>query len=102
LNQLRYDLRKLKGHGLLQRDGSRYAYFLTAKGLQVALLFLFFHKRLCGPWPTAASTINPMPLTVPIVNWKPRTTTPTKPSKTSSIYSPLEQMLQYSSLRSLR
>jgi hypothetical protein len=49
LNQLRYDLRKLKGHGLLQRDGSRYAYRLTAKGVQVALLFLFFHKRLCGP-----------------------------------------------------
>jgi hypothetical protein len=49
LNQLRYDLRKLKGHGLLQRDGSRYAYQLTAKGVQVALLFLFFHKRLCGP-----------------------------------------------------
>jgi hypothetical protein len=49
LNQLRYDLRKLKGHGLLERDGSRYAYRLTAKGLHVALLFLFFHKRLCGP-----------------------------------------------------
>src|SRR6266436_3876691 len=49
LNQLRYDLRKLKGHGLLQRDGSRYAYRLTTKGIQVALLFLFFHKRLCGP-----------------------------------------------------
>lgn len=49
LNQLRYDLRKLKGHGLLQRDGSRYAYRLTDKGVQVALLFLFFHKRLCGP-----------------------------------------------------
>jgi len=49
LNQLRYDLRKLKGHGLLQRDGRRYAYLLTHKGLQVALLFLFFHKRLCGP-----------------------------------------------------
>ena len=26
LNQLRYDLRKLKGHGLLERDGNRYAY----------------------------------------------------------------------------
>ncbi len=26
LNQLRYDLRKLKGHGLLQRDGRRYAW----------------------------------------------------------------------------
>ena len=49
LNQLRYDLRKLKGHGLLQRDGRRYAYRLTAKGVDVALLFLFFHKRLCGP-----------------------------------------------------
>ena len=49
LNQLRYDLRKLKGHGLLQRDGGHYAYQLTAKGVQVALLFLFFHKRLCGP-----------------------------------------------------
>lgn len=49
LNQLRYDLRKLKGHGLLQRDGSRYACRLTPKGVQVALLFLFFHKRLCGP-----------------------------------------------------
>jgi hypothetical protein len=49
LNQLRYDLRKLKGHGMLERDGHRYAYQLTAKGIQVALLFLFFHKRLCGP-----------------------------------------------------
>jgi hypothetical protein len=49
LNQLRYDLRKLKGHGLLERDGRRYAYQLTTKGVQVALLFLFFHKRLCGP-----------------------------------------------------
>lgn len=49
LNQLRYDLRKLKGHGILQRDGRRYAYRLTTKGVQVALLFMFFHKRLCGP-----------------------------------------------------
>jgi len=49
LNQLRYDLRKLKGHDLLERDSRRYAYRLSAKGLQVALLFLFFHKRLCGP-----------------------------------------------------
>jgi hypothetical protein len=49
LNQLRYDLRKLKGHGLLERDRSRYSYRLTSKGIQIALLFLFFHKRLCGP-----------------------------------------------------
>ena len=66
LNQLRYDLRKLKGHGLLQRDGTRYAYRLTPKGVQVALLFLFFHKRLCGPlahsrfhhWPDPAHQPN--------------------------------------------
>ena len=49
LNQLRYDLRKLKGHGLTERDGARYAFRLTHKGVQVALLMLFFHKRLCGP-----------------------------------------------------
>ena len=49
INQLRYDPRRIKGHGLLQRDGSRYAYRLSPKGVQVALLFLFFHKRLCGP-----------------------------------------------------
>ena len=49
LNQLRYDLRKLKGHRLVERDGRRYAYRLSARGVDVALLFLFFHKRLCGP-----------------------------------------------------
>jgi len=49
LNQLRYDLRKLKGHGLVERDGKRYAYRLTTKGVNLAVLFLFFHKRLCGP-----------------------------------------------------
>jgi hypothetical protein len=49
LNRLRYDLRKIKAHGLVERDGRRYAYRLTAKGVQVALLFLFFHKQLCGP-----------------------------------------------------
>jgi hypothetical protein len=61
LNQLRYDLRKLKGHGLLERDGSRYAYRLTGKGVQVALLFLFFHKRLCGPLATSRFQHRPDP-----------------------------------------
>ncbi len=49
LTQLRYDLRKMKAHGLLQRDGRRYAYRLTDKGTRVALLFVLFHKRVCGP-----------------------------------------------------
>ena len=49
LNSLRYDLRKLKGHGLLEREAGRYAYRLTEKGQRVAVLFLLFHQRLCGP-----------------------------------------------------
>jgi hypothetical protein len=65
LNQLRYDLRKLKGHGLLQRDGSRYAYRLTPKGIQVALLFLFFHKRLCGPLANSRFHHTPHPAHAP-------------------------------------
>ena len=49
LNRLRYDLRKLKAHGLLMRDGKRYAYRLSEKGTRVALLFMLFHQKLCGP-----------------------------------------------------
>ena len=49
LNQLRYDLRKMRAHALLERDGNRYAYRLADKGLKVALVFVLFHQRLCGP-----------------------------------------------------
>jgi hypothetical protein len=49
LNQLRYDLRKMKAHGLIERDGKRCAYRLTGKGTKVALTFVLFHQRLCGP-----------------------------------------------------
>jgi hypothetical protein len=49
LTQLRYDLRKMKAHGLLERDGRRYAYRLTDRGTRAALLFVLFHQRVCGP-----------------------------------------------------
>lgn len=49
LTQLRYDLRKLKAHSLLERDGHRYAYRLTDKGIRVALMFILFPQRICGP-----------------------------------------------------
>jgi len=49
LNQLRYDLRKMKGHGLLERVGKHYAYRLTEKGARVSATFVLFHKRICGP-----------------------------------------------------
>jgi hypothetical protein len=49
LTQLRYDLRKLKAHGLLERNGKRYLYRLTDKGTKAALMFVLFHTRVCGP-----------------------------------------------------
>ena len=49
LTPLRYHLRKLKGHGLLERDGQRYCYRLTEKGKRVAAMFVLFHQRICGP-----------------------------------------------------
>jgi hypothetical protein len=49
LNQLRYDLRKLKAHGLIERIGQSYRYRLTDKGGKAALMFTLFHKRVCGP-----------------------------------------------------
>jgi hypothetical protein len=49
LTQLRYDLRKMKAHGLLERIGRSYRYRLTVKGSKAALVFTLFHKRVCGP-----------------------------------------------------
>ena len=68
LNQLSYDLRKLKAHGLLARDGKRYAYRLTDKGAKVALLFVLFHKQLCGP--LANSLFHHQPAAAPRPNSK--------------------------------
>lgn len=59
LTQLRYDLRKMKAHGLRERDGKRYAYRLTENGQKAALLLVLFHKRVCGP--LAHSLFNPPP-----------------------------------------
>ncbi len=49
LTQLRYDLRKMKAHGLLERIGRAYCYRLSDKGTKAALMFILFHKRVCGP-----------------------------------------------------
>ncbi len=49
LNQLRYDLRKMKAHGLIKREANHYQYRLTEKGIKVCLLFILFHQRICGP-----------------------------------------------------
>jgi hypothetical protein len=80
------NLRKLKDHGLLERDGSRYAYRLTPKGVQVALLLLLFTNVSAGRWPTADSITNPTPRTGPTANSKPLTTRLTRLSRTSLMY----------------
>jgi hypothetical protein len=49
LTQLRYDLQKMKAHGLVEREGHRYCYRLTDKGIRIATMFVLFHKRVCGP-----------------------------------------------------
>ena len=49
LTQLRYDMRKMKAHGLLQREGRSYCYRLTEKGVKVAAMIVLFHHRVCGP-----------------------------------------------------
>jgi hypothetical protein len=54
LNQLRYDLRKLRAHGLIERDGSRCAYRLTLKGVQE---WGHVTIRMCGYPPFGAQVI---------------------------------------------
>jgi hypothetical protein len=49
LTQLRYDVRKLRAHGLVERQGRSYSYRLTTKGVKVAAMFVLFQKRVCGP-----------------------------------------------------
>ena len=65
LTQLRYDLRKLKAHGLLERDAQRYAYRLTQKGVRIALLFVLFHQRVCGPLANSLFHRKPTPSHTP-------------------------------------
>jgi hypothetical protein len=63
LTQLRYDIRKLKAHGLAHREGRAYRYRLTDKGRKVAALFVLFHKRICGP--VAHTLFAPPPIATP-------------------------------------
>ncbi len=39
----------MKAHGLLERIGRAYCYRLSDKGTKAALMFILFHKRVCGP-----------------------------------------------------
>ena len=49
LNQIRYDLRKLRLHGLIQRVPHSHAYRFTQKGYKLALLLIQLRRRIYGP-----------------------------------------------------
>ena len=85
LNQLRYDLRKLKGHRLIERDGSRYAYRLSPKGVKSPCSSSSSTSACAAPSPTAASITDPTRNTVQKAGSKPPITAPTPPSNASSI-----------------
>jgi len=65
LAQLRYDLRKLKAHGLLQREGRTYCYRLAEKGTKVSAMFILFHQRICGPLANTLFQHRPQPTQQP-------------------------------------
>jgi len=49
LNQIRYDLRKLRLHGLIERLSHSHAYRFTQRGQKLALPLIQLRKRIYGP-----------------------------------------------------
>jgi hypothetical protein len=49
LGQLRYDLGKLRAHGLVERIGTSRRYRLTPRGLKLGVLLVKLRTRLLGP-----------------------------------------------------
>ena len=49
INQLRYDLRKLRLHRLIERIPRSYCYRFTEPGLKAAILLIQLRKRIYGP-----------------------------------------------------
>jgi hypothetical protein len=55
LTQLRYDLGKLRAHGLVERIGRTRRYRLTTRGLKLGVILVKLRTRLLGPLATLAS-----------------------------------------------
>ncbi len=59
LSQLRYDLGKLRAHGLVERLGTSRRYRLTPSGLKLGVLLVKLRTRLLGPLSTLAANLAP-------------------------------------------
>ena len=101
LNQLRYDLRKLKSLPL-RRQGATVCCSVTApatptgsppKGFRSRCSFCSSTSGSAARSPTAASITAPTPITNPPASSKPPTTAPTKPFNRSSICWPPDPSL---------
>jgi hypothetical protein len=62
LEQLRYDLGKLRAHGLAERIGSSRRYRLTPRGLRLGVLLVKLRTRLLGPLASLAREEAPVHL----------------------------------------
>lgn len=59
LTQLRYDLGKLRAHGLVERVGKTRRYRLTVRGLKLGVLLVKLRTRLLGPLASLAAETAP-------------------------------------------
>lgn len=48
-NQLQYDIRKLKAHGIIEKIAKTHNYRLTDFGISICILFALFRKNIYGP-----------------------------------------------------
>ena len=65
LTQLRYDMRKLRLHGLIERVPKTYAYRFTSKGTKLSILLIQLRKRIYGPLSFALFRTRPNPQFTP-------------------------------------
>ena len=65
LTQLRYDLRKLRLHGFIERVPNSYAYRFTSKGTKLSILLVQLRKRIYGPLAFGLFRTRPNPEFIP-------------------------------------
>jgi hypothetical protein len=65
LTQLRYDLRKLRLHALIERVPKSYAYHFTSKGSKLSILLVQLRKRIYGPLAFGLFRTRPNPEFIP-------------------------------------